>query len=156
MDAFARHRQALGMPAASLSLGQILDIGIVSHNIEYQDNLLRMGLYGNSEEQFLSYTAISSSLTIQPNTAYSKGHLLAGMEPSALSLQTTRYPLHEMSWYRDPRFSLLVSAVSHTATDSGNTIVHVADDDLSESILNRIHQRLARLLYMSPEDIDVA
>ena len=158
MDVFARHRQALGMPATSLSLGQILDIGIVSHNIEYQDNLLRMGLYGNSEEQFLSYcdTAISSSLTIQPNTAYSKGHLLASMDPSALSLQTIRYPLHEMSWYRDLRFSLLVSAVSHTATDSGNTIVHVADDELSESILNRIHQRLAWLLYMSPEDIDVA
>lgn len=31
MDAFARHRQSLGLPATSLALSQILGIGIVSY-----------------------------------------------------------------------------------------------------------------------------
>ena len=160
MDAFARHRQAQGMPATSLSLGQILDVGIVSHIPEYQENLQRMGLHGNSEEEFLSYcdAAISTTTqTSQTNLTYSNGHLLAGMEPSALSLHGGKYPLHEMSWHRDPRFSHLLSAVAHSTTSSGNTIiVNVADDDPSESLLNRIHKRIGRLLYMSQEEIDVA
>lgn len=157
MDAFGRHRKALGMPATSLSLGQILDIGIVSHTPEYQENLHRMGLYGNSEDEFLSYcdAAVATSLASQPDAVYTNGHLLAGMAPTGLSLQRDRYPIREMSWRYDPRFSLLTSAVERSASDSTNTVVLVADDDPAESLLDRIHKRVGRLLYMAKEDIHV-
>lgn len=154
MDAFARHRQSQGMPATSLSLGQILDVGIVSATPEYQENLQRIGLHGNTEEEFLSYcdAALSTSSTTHSNITYSNGHLLAGMDLS----QSDKYPIHEMSWHRDPRFSLLVSVVKRLFTDSGSAVVVVVDDDPSESLLNRIQKRIGRLLYMPQEEIDVA
>lgn len=168
MDAFAAHRRTLNLPSASLGLGHILDVGIVSQIPQYQENLNKMGLYGNSEQEFLQYcdTAITPPLLAgnaktgkrYVNTPAHQAHMLVGVAPSGLLTNDPRYSLSSMSWHADPRFSRLLAATarlsaSHSATNQDGILVN--EDDPNESILNRIHKRVARFLYMPAEDIDV-
>ena len=159
MDAFAGYRRSLGLPGTSLALGQILDVGIVSHIPEYQTNLLKMGLYGNSEDDFLQYceAAISESAKDLPQTdaTFSGGHLLAGVEPSGLKDNDKRYPIADMPWYSDPRFSHLLAAVDRLAPDASQSGVLVADDDEKDTLVDRIHKRVARFLFVPKEDVNV-
>lgn len=162
MDEFARHRLSLGLPATSLSLGHMLDVGIVSNNLQYQEHLNRMGLYGNSESDFLKYCEVaileSSSATsaFTADTSFSRGHLLAGLEPNGLLANNLRYPVSEMVWYNDPRFSKLLSAFHHleSSADQGNDSIVVSDDDENSTLIDRIHKRVARLLFVSTDDIE--
>lgn len=158
MDAFAMHRQNLGMPATSLTLGQILDVGLVSDSLQYQENLLGMGLYGNSEDEFLQYCAASIGEVITPSgveDTLGQGHLLAGVEAVGLQHNDARYPVRNMSWSQDPRFSCLVQATRKLGSLENATEVRIADDDEKDPLLGRIHKRIARLLYVAADDIDV-
>lgn len=162
MDEFARHRLMLGLPATSLSLGHMLDVGIVSSNLQYQEHLNRMGLYGNGEREFLRYceAAISESTAAVPafkaDTSFSRGHLLAGLEPRGLLAHNQRYPVADMTWYSDPRFSHLLSAFRRLESEDGQAgdDIVVADDDESSPLVDRVHKRVARLLFVSTDDIE--
>ncbi|KAM3080176.1 hypothetical protein ACMFMF_003585 [Clarireedia jacksonii] len=158
MDAFAVHRRKLGLPATSLTLGHILDVGIVSDHLAWQQNVLRMGMYGNSEDEFLRYCETSVlSGTSQSSESFEQGHLLAGLEPAGLLLNNARYPVVDMTWYQDPRFSFLLGAYQHLASTStaSDSRVDIYDDNVQESLLMRIHARVARALYVAVEDIDI-
>lgn len=158
MDAFAIHRRNLGLPATALTLGHILDVGIVSKHLQWQENVLRMGMYGNSEQEFLEYcqTAIEHSIAT-PDEAFSfeRGHLLAGLDPAGLLFNNERYPVVDMPWYLDPRFSFLTQAFRHLNSTGSDTVVRVGDDNTQEPLLTRIHRRVARSLYVPVEDIDL-
>lgn len=169
MDSFAGYRQRNGLPATSLALGQILDVGIVSYHPQYQENLLRMGLYGNTEVEFLQYceSAIrNASPKIEEGagnkahyTVINSGHLMTGVEPTMLLVKNEKYPIRDMSWYRDPRFASLVQSTQHLSAASlaanANNGTQGGVDDESDTAINRIHRKLARLLYIAVEDIDV-
>ncbi|KAM0147116.1 hypothetical protein ACHAPG_010766 [Botrytis cinerea] len=80
MDAFAHYTHNLSLPATSLSLGQVLGIGIVSYMPEYQQATTRNGFYGNDEHEFLRYCDVGIGPASQ-TTAYrfeplAQGHLL--------------------------------------------------------------------------------
>ena len=163
MDEFARHRLTLGLPATSLSLGHMLDVGIVSYNLQYQEHLNRMGLYGNSEREFHQYceAAISESSAavsaFSADASFSKGHVLAGLEPRGLLAHNQRYPVSDMTWYSDTRLSHLVAAFHHLGSEidgHGGDAIVPADDDESDALVDRIHRRVARLLFVSTDDIE--
>ena len=145
IDAFASYRRSLGLPGTSLAADQILDVGIVSHISEHQTKVLKMGLYGNSEDDFLQYceAAISESAKDLPQTdaTFSSGHLLAGVEPSGLKDNDKRYPAADMPWYSDPRFSHLLAAVDRLAPGAGQSRVLVVGDDEKDTLVDRIHKR---------------
>lgn len=162
MDAFARYRQALGLPATSLSLGHMLDVGVVSYNLQYQEHLNRMGLYGNGEQEFLQYceAAISESAANSPQASHSfgRGHLLAGLEPKGLLANNQRYPVEDMGWQTSPQFSHLISAFHRLQSvadgQAGGDGITIADDDENSPLQDRIHRRVARLLFVLTDDID--
>ena len=96
MDAFARYRWSLGLPATSLSLSQVLGVGIVSHLPEYQRSMIRNGFYGNNEEEFLAYCEAGIEPALEPLSVEAdslkehsydpaaNSHLLVGIEPAGL------------------------------------------------------------------------
>lgn len=150
MDAFAGHRRSQGLPGTSLSLGHMLDVGIVSNILEYQEHLHRMGLHGNNEAEFHRFCEAAIS---KPGN----GHLLAGVTPSSLTTNSARYPVDTMHWHDDPRFSHLLLATEHLAnSDESSGALLVSDDNTTDSLISRIHKRVARCLYIAAEDIDVA
>ena len=161
MDAFAQYRQGLALPATSLSLGHMLDVGIVSDHLDYQEHLMRMGLYGNSEREFLQFcaAAIAPYPSEVGTKSFATGHLLAGLEPAGLLAHAPRYPIADMHWYTDPRFTHILQATRHLAGSSSDSStdanVCVMVDDVSEPLLARIHKRVARCLYMAAEEIEV-
>ncbi|KAL4941793.1 hypothetical protein BDV06DRAFT_222783 [Aspergillus oleicola] len=159
MDAFARHRQELGLPVCSLSLSQVLGIGIVSYIPEYQQSMIRNGFYGNHEDEFLSYCEAglhpsSDSSPLDPTTA---AHLLVGIEPAGLEEVNQEYPLNEMVWSRDARFSSLLQATHLLSTKGGaakssNGTLEDKERSLSESI----QLKVSRLLYVPLDEVEVA
>ncbi|KAM7205885.1 hypothetical protein V8F33_000715 [Rhypophila sp. PSN 637] len=159
MDEFSRHRRALGLPATSLSLGHMLDVGVVSYNLQYQEHLNRMGLYGNGEQEFLQYceAAISGSAADSPQ-GFTQGHLLAGLEPKGLLANNQRYPVVDMGWPSNPQFSHLLTAFNRLQSvaegQAGGDGITIADDDENSPLQDRIHKRVARLLFVLTDDID--
>jgi hypothetical protein len=164
MDTFARYRRGLGRPATSMCLGQILDVGIVSHMPAYQEHVLRMGMYGNTEAEFLNYcdASICESLDINKKKAdiTTDGHVLVGFEAAGLLANDKRYPIANMPWRHDPRFAKVNATVANTQMMGG---IHsettgrglTAIEDESECMVVRIHKQIARLLYIQMDDIGV-
>ena len=168
MDAFACHRRSLGLPSTSLSLSQILDVGIVSGIPDYQTSLDRNGLYGSGEDEFLDFcdTAIAQcgpfvdqndrcDWGLKPGTL--EGHLLAGIEPKGMKELGESVPLMEMPWYSDPRFSILRSAIElmDEGSSDGKKPGAEANGDEDGSTVQKIHRKVAKLLYTSEGEIDV-
>lgn len=163
MDAFARFRRNLGLCASSLSLNQILDIGAVSGMPGYETAMARNGLYGNDEADFLQYcdSAIACSASANPSWLHdplTEAHLLAGIEPAGLLELNKEYPLKEMEWYNDSRYSNLVQATqilssTETSSSTGHNVGDNAGEDLGA--VDKIHKRLAQLLFVPTKNIVV-
>ena len=159
MDAFARHRQRSGLPATSLSLNRIGNVGAVGrHRIDAQV-LARNGFYGNNEDEFLEYceSAINPHIgtSVWKQDPLAKAHLLAGIEPEGLRMLDKTYPLRDMSWYHDQRFGNLVRAVA-ALSSADELTVEEADQQADEGkLVDRIHKKVAQLLYTPMRNIDV-
>ena len=159
MDAFARHRHSLGLPATSLSLNAIHGPGSLGRRPEYAIAMARNGLYGNSEEDFLHYcdTAIATS-GLPPEHSYdplSHAHMLAGIDPRGLYRLDQTYRIHEMSWYHDQRLSGLVQAVGIVGSQDTAWTPHL-EDETQGDVQERIHKKIAQLLYTSADNVSVA
>lgn len=174
LDAFARHaRVRFRMPVAALSLGQICDVGVVSERAEAQDFLAGMGLYGGAEEAFWGFC--EGALRVAMGMSVEDGgdevrheHLLAGLDPAGLVRNEARWPLALMPWHGDPRFGALVqgvrrarASVEQGISSSGDdndkrNSKYSGEDDANDSPLERIRARLARLLYVPREEIDIS
>lgn len=92
LDAMARHRWSLGLQAFSLSLGMILEVGHIEDNPEIEEQLLKTGLYGINEEEFLVMMEQAVQLRDFRNPPeptskwdmYSDAHIVTGLEPRRL------------------------------------------------------------------------
>ena len=162
MDAFARHRQSLGLPATSLDLSQIFDIGAFKRVPGYANSLTRSGLYGSEAYDVLQYcdAAIASSKSItssvSPYDPLASAQLLAGIDAAGLKDLSVTHPLEGMAWYHDLRFSQILQATRNLASENSETAGNFDSSDSNATTTQRILKKLAQLLYISTDDIDIA
>ncbi|RYP81008.1 hypothetical protein DL769_002188 [Monosporascus sp. CRB-8-3] len=89
-DSFARFRLSQALPATSLALGLILEVGSVSDSVEFQQILQRNITYGISETEFLQLVEAASGR------------------------------LNDLVWYNNTRFQGVIQAISDRAQASGS------------------------------------
>ena len=159
MDAFARHRNSLGLPATSLSMSRIGNVGLVGRNHINANSLARSGFYGNNEDEFLEYceSAIDPQLAKSSwiHDPLASAHLLVGIEPAGLQKLDKTHPIREMGWFHDRRFSNLILATEILSSRETGLIRELEEDIDEGEVLDRIRKRVAQLLYISKDDIDV-
>jgi hypothetical protein len=167
MDAFARYRRSLGLPATSLSLSQILGIGAATYMPEYHQAMLRNGLHGSDEDEFLQFCEAGISAVEADNFSqqyhsaalhdpHHLGHLLVGISPYGLSTVSNKYPLNEMVWSADPRFANLIQAISLVTSSAAASRCGGGDaGDEYHSVEDRLRNRISKLLYVGIEDVEL-
>ncbi|KAK6513545.1 hypothetical protein TWF281_005168 [Arthrobotrys megalospora] len=84
LDNFARYRRSLGLPATSVGLGMISEVGYLHENPDIEQLLLRKGIQQISESEMLSIIDISLTRSMQIPQSYdtaASAHVLTGLEP---------------------------------------------------------------------------
>ena len=126
--------------------------------------MIRNGFYGNDELEFLQYCDVAatpwasqanqtSSTTHDP---LASSHLLVGIEPAGLGEIQSQYPLDDMVWAQDRRFTNLIQA-THFLASGGKAGDKLANGDAADgegTVTDRIRHKIARLLYVSIDEVD--
>lgn len=173
LDVFARYRRAQGLPAVSVGLGMISEVGYLHENPEIEALLKRKGIQAIDADELVQILdlALSSSADNaipgihHPNDDLAASHLLTGLEPMGLrELRRQGFEGHNPT-LDDPRASLLAGALDGEAdlerhAQVGNIPVDVAKGlqeglPLAEAVLNFIRRRFGNLVLMKYEAVDV-
>ena len=168
-DALAHHRRALGLPAVSLVLPMILDVGHVADHREIEDALLRKGMYGIHEDELLAGFEIAMSPA--QNFEGGCGQIIMGMEPSRFAKSIEQAETNDAFWRNDPRFRIITELAkgmgNNQTTTSGtrSTIANIqaakSENEVITLMPEVLSQRLSRLLgievaNITPDDRSVA
>lgn len=123
-DAFARYRKAQSLPATSLALGLIQEVGSVRNLEAFQQMLQRNASYGISEAEFLQL--FEGALCIDNQTtdtsfnsdSLSSSQVLVGLEPSRFVPFAQQSRMDDLVWHSDARFQAIVQAILDRVEDS--------------------------------------
>ncbi|RYO93374.1 hypothetical protein DL762_001073 [Monosporascus cannonballus] len=184
LDVFARYRRSLGLPAVSVGLGMISEVGYLHENPEIEALLLRKGIQPIPESEFLTVVDISlsssSSETDLPRALgrYDSGagaHILTGLEPTELVKIRKRGFEGSYPGLGDPRSAVLSRALhmhthnTRTTTQKrgvvggggdGNPLpTEVAEDleagtSLADAVRAHVSRRFGSLVLLPPERVD--
>ncbi|EHL02619.1 putative Lovastatin nonaketide synthase [Glarea lozoyensis 74030] len=159
LDAFCRHRRSLGLPATSLGLGMISEVGFLHENPEIEALLLRKGVHPINEDELLQLVDIALSpeevdTSVRnsgnfPADYLAEGHILTGLE--LLGLQKIR----AMGWERptavldDPRTGIIAGAYAAAAASSSDDL-HGDESSLPSSVSSALASHSA--IPTSPDE----
>ena len=96
-DAFASYRASLGLPATTIDLGVITGIGYVAQNVELQDQLLKNGFQGVTEEEYL---ALIKHAVLHPYRKPGQAQVINGLGTYNPAFLTTSFSFAMFSHYR--------------------------------------------------------
>ncbi|KAI0853704.1 putative polyketide synthase [Daldinia vernicosa] len=178
-DAFSRFRISQNLPAISLAIGTVLEIGVVGDNDGFKQMLQRNGSYGLSETEFLHLlegALCQSSLSpiheseLYKLDPYSSAQILLSFEPSRLVPYVAGNRLNDLLWYSNPRFQAIRQSIfdrtqEHTSKGIGTPgdvsslsekLQAVNSTEEKASIVREvIAERLAKLLNVAPDELDI-
>ncbi len=167
LDMFARYRRSLGLPAISVGLGMISEVGYLHENPEIEALLLRKGIQAIDEDELLQIIdiALSSKMTMaHAYDAFAQSHILTGLEPLGLKELRKKGFEGETPTLNDPRASVLAGSLD------GDLGLKGKDDDLpaeivnalkegkplEEAILQHIVRRFSNLVLVPLDKVDCA
>lgn len=165
LDNFAKYRRREGLPATSIGLGMISEVGYLHENPEIEAVLLRKGIQPIKEEELLSI--IDIALARPDHLAIDEAHVLTGLETQGMKKLRQMGFEGTIPTLNDPRASILASSLdgesdAHSKkTDTGlppalaETLEAGGDDEaVLECICSIIVQRLANLILVQAQKID--
>jgi len=170
LDIFARFRRGQGLPAVSVGLGMISEVGYLHENPEIEALLLRKGIQAIDQDELLQIIdiALSPNSTMgihHPHDTLANSHLLTGLEPFGLKELRKKGFEGTNPTLDDPRANLLASALDGQAdilrhAQDGKLPTEVAQgiesgQALSEAVLEHIQRRFGNLVLMKYEAVDV-
>ncbi|KAI0508449.1 putative polyketide synthase [Xylaria bambusicola] len=123
-DAFAKFRQAQSLPATSIGLGLILEVGSVSTSTGFQQMLQRNATYGVSETEFLqlfegalcdSHSSPADDFSLAKLDPSSKAQVVTGLEPGRFVSYLDNGRVEDLVWYNRTRFQAVRQGISDRA-----------------------------------------
>ncbi|KAF8462360.1 hypothetical protein BDZ91DRAFT_662290 [Kalaharituber pfeilii] len=183
LDAMARHRVALGLPATTLALGVIEEVGYIEQQGPYTAAALkRLGLHTSTEDEFLQLMegAMKPELMApSPGTCHdphARAYLITGLDPSQmldLQIDSTRYGVGA-ALAADIRSSTIMHAVrninarkngtnaaQNSSSSNGDLAPHSLRDLVMtpgtegiEALTMVLRQRIAVLLMLDLEQVE--
>ncbi|XXH01662.1 hypothetical protein Hte_008022 [Hypoxylon texense] len=171
LDLFARHLRGKGLPAVSVGLGMISEVGYLHENPEIEALLLRKGIQPIDTDELLQLLdlALSSNAKMgihHPYDALAVAHLLTGLEASGMKELRRRGFSGNHPTLEDPRAGVLLSALEGDASGraggvrDGNLPAEVAEateggQALEQAVLDHVRRRFGNLVLMKYEAVDV-
>ena len=169
LDNFAKYRRSRGLPATSVGLGMISEVGYLHEHPEIEALLLRKGIRPLNEEEMLG---VFDAVLSQPRSLgddgnhYAGAHLLTGFETTGLQAQRDQGFDGHMQAIDDPRASILLQSFN----DSSPPLIHSAGigkglsgrikeavlqsgGDLRKTIHDVIAGKMSNLILLPANDI---
>ncbi|KAI4176186.1 MAG: hypothetical protein LQ343_001230 [Gyalolechia ehrenbergii] len=167
LDNFAKHRRAQGLPALSIGLGAISEVGYLHENPDIEAVLLRKGITPLKEEELLSILDLSLSrpAPLDPSEA----HVLTGLETQGMKRLRRMGFEGTIPTLNDPRAAILASSLDGESdlhskkTEAGLppalAAVLESDDEpgpdaVKDVLTTIVVQRLANLILVPAGKID--
>lgn len=167
LDMFARYRKSLGLPATSIGLGMISEVGYLHENPEIEAMLLRKGIQAINEDELLQIIDISLSTALSDIDSYDKyaeNHVLTGLEPLGIKELRKAGFEGDTPAMNDPRALLLVSALaadvasgSHNVSSGMPTELAAAFESggsVSDAVLSIVAKKFSNLILIAAEKLD--
>ncbi|KAM3065606.1 Reducing polyketide synthase boa9 [Clarireedia jacksonii] len=144
LEYFARFRQAQGLPATTISLTVVSEVGFVSQNEKFEQGLLRTGVHIINEAGFIDLIDTAIANAPPPSWNYdplATTHIVTGLEPLQLSADID---VDGSRFWRQPRAGPVINAVlakkSGGATGAGRVKRSMLLPDIREMILEKFSQ----------------
>jgi NAD(P)-dependent dehydrogenase (short-subunit alcohol dehydrogenase family)/acyl carrier protein len=162
-DAFANHRNAVGLPATCIDLGMVTGVGYVAERTDLQRNLQERGFEGISEDECMAI--IESAIMAPKRDAGLDAAIMTGvgLVDFAKGGSSSTRP-----FYHTPKFShfrrMAFSSSSSSSNDESGTAAKVRDllkaaTDFAEAIqviVDAVLRKIGSLLMVPAEDLSAA
>ncbi|KAI5784580.1 hypothetical protein EDC01DRAFT_201043 [Geopyxis carbonaria] len=170
LDNFARYRRSLGLPAASIGIGAVLEVGYVSEHADVWKNLSRSGNYGIPENELLqamelaivSQKSSGASFTSRSSASFdplAESFTLLGTDVSQLRKSLEDSPSSGHWRDKDVRLGYVVRALKEAAginTSKTHSAATVASASSREDIEGMIFVKLSEIMMTSEAQLKAA
>ncbi|KAI1203321.1 hypothetical protein F5X97DRAFT_330342 [Nemania serpens] len=155
LDFFARYRDGLGLPATTVGLSMVLEVGFVSQNLAIEQGISRSGIHGITERDFL----MLMEQAMKPGRVGgwrlddgAKNFLVSGLEPARLAADLD---VNGFRFWLQPRVGPLLTAIQRKSEGSGRGGAGggKAVLDLSD-IVEATVEKFAKTFMIPSDDVD--
>ncbi|KAH8160565.1 hypothetical protein CIB48_g7672 [Xylaria polymorpha] len=155
LDFFARYRTGLGLPATTVGLSMVLEVGFVSQNLAIEQGIARSGIHGITERDFL----LLMEQAMKPGRVGgwrldpgAKNFLVSGLEPAKLAADLD---VHGFRFWLQPRVGPLLTAIQRKSEGSGRGGAGGGKTVLGlEDILEATVEKFAKTFMIPSDDVD--
>ncbi|KAH3958559.1 hypothetical protein HBH98_077040 [Parastagonospora nodorum] len=154
LDFFARHRRQQGLPATTIVLPAIPEVGFLSQIQRVTDNLNSHGINDINEEEFIDLMSIAFLPSPKPSWIGDESAdslLVTGWEPTKTSVDIEA---SQPRYWRNPRVSLALASPEDNVLSSGNKAQSDSPTYDHQSVLEAVLNKFSKVYSIDIGDID--